>query len=97
MRYHLGLGIGHKYGHSSYAARHHYGSSPSVPPVPASSQGPDQPLDHNSDEDEPSSSDDTNPSSLGRDGEISDEDDLPQENLSDIDEGELYVADMYTT
>ncbi|KAF7969066.1 hypothetical protein HWV62_28417 [Athelia sp. TMB] len=89
MRYHLGLGIGHVYGHYCHSA---YVASLSSNTPPAVERGTFSP----SGVSEIDSSPDLDDEGSLFFSDNSDDDELRDTNLSDIDEGELHALDMYS-
>lgn len=97
MRYHLGLGVGHVYGHSSYTDRRCDIAPRTTTAASASSREPEQ-SSHGNDfeKNNESDSDDESSINLDSDGDSSrEEDGLEDDNFSDVDQGELYVETMY--
>ena len=106
MRYHLGLGIGHLYGHSFYAT-HPPGSTASgiaITTTNASASAPSiRDVDMEADREANSNTDSDSDSDFDSDLDLdagseqdSNEDDLRNGNISDIEETELAAEEMYT-
>ncbi|KAF7964872.1 hypothetical protein HWV62_1965 [Athelia sp. TMB] len=101
MRYHLGLGIGHVYGHSSYVSHSLHTATTDSTSIPTASRNPTtlSIRDINMEASGGNDSDSDSGGSLDLDNDdwqAPDNDDLLDTNISDIEENELFVEDMYS-
>lgn len=103
MRYYPGLGVGHHYCHTPYAAPQPVAlvdppETSHASPAHASSLEPQNSSGEEGGDDSDSNYETDSDVALNLLDESDDSesgDDLEEVNLSDIDEGELYVEDMY--
>ncbi|KAF7967815.1 hypothetical protein HWV62_32975, partial [Athelia sp. TMB] len=96
MRYHLGLGVGHIYGHQSFP--NYQTSAPSsAPPAPTAAQSTaSSSRDHDSGGSAKSDSDTDASFDLDDSSDSDESEDKDDPGDPDVDEDELYVEDMYS-